>query len=87
MEPILVILLLVGLVFILLLVGAPVKPLRFAGGFIVKCLIGVLMLFFVNVLGATIGLYVPINGVTTIVSGLLGVPGIALLIGIAVFFI
>ncbi|MCK0473939.1 pro-sigmaK processing inhibitor BofA family protein [Alkalihalobacillus sp. APA_J-10(15)] len=87
MEPMLVIMLLVSLVFILLLVGAPVKPLRFAGGIIVKCLIGVLMLFFVNVLGATIGLYVPINGVTTIVSGLLGVPGIALLVGIAVFFI
>ncbi|WP_062051994.1 pro-sigmaK processing inhibitor BofA family protein [Bacillus sp. JCM 19034] len=87
MEPTLVIVLLVALVFILLLVGAPVKPLRYVGRFAIQCLIGVLMLFFVNVLGATIGLYVPINGITTIVTGLLGIPGVALLVGIAIFII
>lgn len=87
MEPIVVIVLLVSLVLILLLVGAPIKPLRIVGKLAVNCLIGVLMLFFVNVLGASIGLYVPINGATTVVTGLLGLPGVALLVAIAVFII
>ncbi|MCL7749887.1 pro-sigmaK processing inhibitor BofA family protein [Halalkalibacter alkaliphilus] len=87
MDPIILIALLAGLVVILLVVGAPMKPVRFLGNIAVKVVIGALMLFFVNTFGSFIDFYIPINGVTAAVSGLLGVPGVVLLIVIKQFII
>ena len=87
MDPFIMVALLGGLVLILLIVGAPIKPFRFIGNIAVKLIIGALMLFFVNVFGSFIGLHIPINGVTTVVSGLLGVPGVVLLIMVKQFLL
>ncbi|GAE28671.1 inhibitor of pro-sigmaK processing BofA [Halalkalibacter wakoensis JCM 9140] len=87
MDPIILISVLAALVIILLVVGAPMKPVRFLGNIAVKFVIGALMLFFVNTFGSFIDFHIPINGVTTAVSGLLGVPGVVLLIVIKQFII
>ncbi|ADC49673.1 MULTISPECIES: pro-sigmaK processing inhibitor BofA family protein [Alkalihalophilus] len=80
MDPILVIAILAGLVILLLTVGAPLKPIRFVGQLAVKLVIGALMLFFVNAFGSFFAFHIPINGVTALVSGVLGIPGLLLLI-------
>ncbi|MDT8862963.1 pro-sigmaK processing inhibitor BofA family protein [Alkalihalobacillus sp. MEB130] len=87
MDPIVLISILAGLVVILLVVGAPMKPVRFLGNVAVKFVIGALMLFFVNTFGSFIDFHIPINGVTAAISGLLGVPGIVLLILVKQFII
>lgn len=87
MDPIVLVSILVGLVLILLVVGAPVKPLRLVGNLAVKFIVGALMLFFVNAFGTMVGLQIPINGVTTAVAGILGVPGVVLLIVVKQFLI
>ncbi|WP_413377050.1 pro-sigmaK processing inhibitor BofA family protein [Alkalihalobacillus sp. 1P02AB] len=71
---------LLGVVLLLLLIGAPLKPLRFIGQLSVRFIIGALLLFFINVVGASFNFHIPINGITTAVSGILGVPGVVLLI-------
>ncbi|MCA1032977.1 pro-sigmaK processing inhibitor BofA family protein [Bacillus timonensis] len=80
MEPIVVISVLAGLILLLLLVGAPLKPIRFIGQGLVKIMIGALLLFFLNAFGQTFGLHVPINLVTSAVSGFLGLPGLGALV-------
>ena len=70
----------VGMILLLFLVGTPFKPLRLLGRFSVKLIVGALVLFIVNVIGGNYGLHIPINPSTTLVSGVLGFPGIAALI-------
>ncbi|WP_078543228.1 pro-sigmaK processing inhibitor BofA family protein [Litchfieldia alkalitelluris] len=87
MEPIIVMSIIGGLVLLLLIVGAPIKPIRFVGQGVVKILIGALLLFFLNAFGSTLGIHVPINLVTSTVSGFLGIPGLVALVVIERFIL
>ncbi|WP_088106155.1 pro-sigmaK processing inhibitor BofA family protein [Halalkalibacter urbisdiaboli] len=87
MDPIVIVMLLGGLILMLLIVGAPIKPIRFIGNIGVKLIVGCLLLFFVNAFGSFIDFHIPINGVTAAVSGLLGIPGVALLIVVKFFIL
>ncbi|WP_404450775.1 pro-sigmaK processing inhibitor BofA family protein [Virgibacillus necropolis] len=87
MSSTLVISILVGLIVLVLLVGAPIKPMRIVGQGVVKLAIGVLFLFFLNVFGGAIGLHIPINLFTTTIAGFLGVFGLASLTAIHIFLI
>jgi inhibitor of the pro-sigma K processing machinery len=87
MEPMYVIAMIGGLILLLLFIGAPVKPMRWIGGTAVRLLIGALFLFFLNIFGTSINLHVPINLVTTAVSGFLGIPGLCALVAIKYMFL
>ncbi|MEQ2529669.1 pro-sigmaK processing inhibitor BofA [Robertmurraya yapensis] len=87
MEPIVVISLLGGLIVVFLLVGAPLKPIRFVGQGVVKLLIGALFLFFLNIIGTQFGIHIPINLATSAVSGFLGIPGLFALVAIDTWII
>lgn len=85
MEPITVFTIAGALILLLLIVGAPLKPLQFIGQGITKVMIGALFLFFLNTFGSSFGLHVPINPVTATVAGLLGIPGVGALAAIKLF--
>ncbi|UII55986.1 pro-sigmaK processing inhibitor BofA family protein [Cytobacillus spongiae] len=87
MEPITIISILGGLILVLLLVGTPFKPLRFVGQGMIKVLIGALFLFFLNAFGNQFGIHVPINLITSAVSGFLGIPGLFALVAIQTWII
>ena len=87
LEPIVVITVLGVLVFLLLFLGAPVKPIRFISQGVIKIVIGAFLLFFLNVLGNQFGVHVPINLITSAVSGLLGIPGLCALVAIEMWII
>lgn len=82
MEPVYVISLIGGLIFLLLIIGAPLKPMRLIGSGVIRLLIGALFLFFLNTFGSVLDIHIPINLVTSAVSGFLGLPGVAALIAI-----
>ncbi|WP_066371691.1 pro-sigmaK processing inhibitor BofA family protein [Neobacillus fumarioli] len=82
MEPIIVISVLAGFVLLLLFSGASFKPLRFVGQAVIKLVIGALFLFFLNTAGNRFGIHVPINFITSSVSGFLGIPGLLALVAI-----
>ncbi|PEY31037.1 transcriptional regulator [Bacillus cereus] len=73
------------LVFILLIFGASMKPLQFIGKMFVKVIIGVVLLFAVNVVGTYFGFHIPINLGTASVSSVLGIPGICALVIIKLY--
>jgi inhibitor of the pro-sigma K processing machinery len=70
----------VGMILLLFLVGTPFKPLKILGRFSIKLIVGAVILYIVNIVGGKFGMHIPINPSTTLVSGILGLPGIAALI-------
>ncbi|HWJ76876.1 MAG TPA: pro-sigmaK processing inhibitor BofA family protein [Niallia sp.] len=82
MSPIMVISIVIGLVILLLVVGTPIRPVRLIGQVVMKVIIGALFLFFLNALGNQYGIHVPINLVTSTVSGILGIPGLVALVAL-----
>ncbi|HLS07425.1 MAG TPA: pro-sigmaK processing inhibitor BofA family protein [Bacillota bacterium] len=87
MSPILVISIIIGLVIFLLLTGYPLKLTRLLMRSFVKFGIGILILFFINVFGGMIGLHIPINIFTVIVTGFLGVFGATSIAAIHIFIL
>ncbi|SFM45670.1 pro-sigmaK processing inhibitor BofA family protein [Salibacterium qingdaonense] len=63
------------------------RSMRWTGNLLVKLILGALALFFLNAFGTAVGYHLPINTVTVSVSGLLGIPGILMLIAIDIFII
>jgi len=57
-----------------------VKPLKLAVKVLVNSLFGLLLLWGFNFLGTLMALTIPINLVTILVAGFLGIPGLILLI-------
>ncbi|GIO24269.1 pro-sigmaK processing inhibitor BofA family protein [Oceanobacillus sp. J11TS1] len=87
MSSTLVIGFIIGLIIILFIVGAPVKPMKYIGKATIRLGIGALLLFFLNVFGGVIGLHIPINLFTVLVSGFLGVFGVGSLAAIHLFIL
>lgn len=87
MSSTIVITIMVSLIILLLFIGAPIKPTRFIAQSTVKLGIGILFLFFFNVFAGAIGLHIPINLFTVIVSGFLGLSGLVSLAAIQIFLI
>ncbi|ALC83235.1 MULTISPECIES: pro-sigmaK processing inhibitor BofA family protein [Bacillus] len=87
MEAFLIIGSIIGLIVLLLSSKGSFQPLKFIGVISIKLAVGALLLFCVNMLGSSIGIHVPINFVTTGISGLLGIPGIAALVIVEQFIL
>ncbi|MGM8365498.1 pro-sigmaK processing inhibitor BofA family protein [Virgibacillus sp. W0181] len=87
MNSTIVISIMVGLIILLLFIGAPVKPMRFIAHSSVKIGIGILFLFFFNVFAGSIGLHIPINLFTVLISGFLGIFGVSSLAAIQIFLV
>lgn len=56
------------------------KPIRWTMKLIVNCAIAIVGIMFFNVLGGFVGFHLPLNPVSVLGVGVLGVPGMALLI-------
>ncbi len=78
---------LAGAIVLLLIVGAPLRPVRWIGQGLIKIMIGALLLFFLNAFGTMIDLHVPINLATSSVSGFLGIPGLIALVIIQTYIL
>ena len=73
-----------AVVFILFLVlivtRILVKPLRLLAKLLFNSIVGLLMLLGFNLIGGLFGMMIPVNLVTILLTGFLGVPGLILLI-------
>ncbi len=82
MESWLILSILGGIVVLLLIIGAPVKPLRVAGQIGVRLIIATLLLFLLNSFATATGLFIPIDAITATTVALLGLPGMLLLVAV-----
>ncbi|NLO88776.1 MAG: pro-sigmaK processing inhibitor BofA [Clostridia bacterium] len=71
-------------VLFLLLIAARllVKPLRLLVKLLFNSLIGLMLLLGFNFIGGFLGISIPVNIVTVLTAGFLGVPGLILLIAV-----
>lgn len=84
----LVIILLCGLAVLLLslLFKLLKAPIRWAFKLLLNALLGFVALFLVNILGSFVGLSLGMNWLNAIITGVLGLPGIVLLLLIKYLF-
>lgn len=61
-------------------------PFRKISKLVINVLVGLVLIVLVNNFGAGIGLHIPFNTVTAIVSGIFGVPGVICLVIIHYIF-
>jgi len=87
LNPAIVISIMVVVIVLLLFVGTSFKPMRFLTTGTVKLGIGILFLFFFNVIGGSFGLHIPINIFTAVISGFLGLFGVASLAAIHIIIL
>jgi len=73
-------------VLFLILIAARilVRPLRLLVKLVFNSLIGLLMLLGFNIVGGLFGITIPVNVVTILFTGFLGIPGLILLIAVKV---
>ena len=64
-----------GLFLIYILGKLLIVPLKWAGRLIISSIIGGTLIVIVNLLGAKWGVFVPLNPLTAIIIGVLGIPG------------
>jgi inhibitor of the pro-sigma K processing machinery len=69
------------LLFVLYLLGSILlKPLKLIFKLVVNSLLGVVLLWVFNFIGAIFNFFIPLNVVTVLIAGFLGLPGLILLI-------
>ncbi len=68
------------LVIIFIIAQVIMKPIKLVWKLLLNSVIGLLLLLLTNFLGAYFSFALPINVITVLVSGFLGIPGILLLI-------
>lgn len=69
-----------GLIILFILAKILVVPAKAVWKLIVNALVGGVTLLLINFFGSFIGIHIGINFVTALVAGLLGVPGVVLLL-------
>ena len=77
MQYIVFILTLIAVIVIAKLFAWPLKKII---KLVINILLGLLLILIVNNFGTNIGLHIPFNAVTALISGILGLPGVIVLI-------
>ncbi|MCQ4635489.1 pro-sigmaK processing inhibitor BofA family protein [Anaerovorax odorimutans] len=72
-----------GLFLIYILGKLLIVPLKWAGRMLISSMIGAVLIILINILGGKWGLFVPLNPLSAVIIGILGVPGA---IGLLLFF-
>ena len=82
MNPGLIVAFVAGVLLLYLIAKIFVVPIKFIGKLLINAVIGGILLWILDYFGAYIGLRIPINPITALIAGALGVPGILLLIAL-----
>ena len=75
-----------GLLILFVVTKIFFKPIRFTVKLIANSIIGAFLLYLLNLLRPFLGIYIGINPITALVTGLLGIPGICLLLILQIIF-
>ena len=77
----------IGVLLLWLIIKLFSTPIKWALKLLLNALLGIVMLFVFNFLGGLIGLALTVGWLSAIVAGILGIPGIILLLLIENFFL
>lgn len=75
-----------GLLILFVVTKIFFTPLKFVVRLIANSILGALALWLINLLRPILGIYIGINPITALVTGLLGIPGICLILILQIIF-
>ena len=75
-----------GLLILFVVTKIFFKPIKFTVRLIANSIIGALVLYLINLLRPVLGIYIGINPVTALITGLLGLPGVCLILVLQIIF-
>ena len=64
-----------------------IVPIKVIMKLILNTVLGAILLYIINIIGASFNFHIGINLITTLVTGILGIPGVILLILLQIFII
>lgn len=70
----------VGILIVVAVCFIFTKPIKWILKLVLNGILGGIMLLIINAVGAGIGLFIPINPINALVTGVLGFPGVVLLV-------
>ena len=71
-----------GIVVVYLIIRLLMPPMRFTARLAVNALVGIVLLLTYNLVGSFFNQAMPLNPITVLIAGFLGVPGVALLVAL-----
>lgn len=71
-----------GLILLYFIARILLVPLKLIGRLLLNGVVGGILLFVFNLVGGYFSLYLPINPITAMVVGFLGIPGVVLLVAL-----
>ena len=75
-----------GLLILFVVTKIFFKPIKFIVRLLANSVLGAFLLYIINRLHYILGIYIGINPVTALVTGLLGIPGVCLLLLLQIIF-
>jgi len=75
-----------GLLILFVVTKIFFKPIKFIVKILANSVLGGVLLYLLNLMHPIFGIYIGINPVTALVTGLLGIPGICLLLILQIIF-
>ncbi|MCX8074943.1 MAG: pro-sigmaK processing inhibitor BofA family protein [Clostridia bacterium] len=71
----------VGIIIAIIIIAKLLSwPFKLIFKLVANILIGLVLILLVNIFGSPIGLHIPFNTITALVAGILGIPGVILLV-------
>ena len=64
-----------------------IVPIKIILKLILNSLLGALLLYIINIVGTSFGFHIGLNLITTLITGILGIPGVILLILLQMFIL
>ena len=64
-----------------------IVPIKVIMKLILNTILGAILLYIINIIGASFNFHIGINLITTLVTGILGIPGVILLILLQIFIL
>lgn len=78
---------LLGLILLFIIAFILLVPLKILVRLVLNGIFGGVLLWFFNVFAARFGIHVPVNPITALIAGTLGVPGVILLAALRYFLL
>ncbi len=75
-----------GILVVLIVSGVCLKPIKIVMKFLLNSIAGVLIVFVINFIGSFWGIHIGINPFTAVVLGILGIPGVIMILLAQIFY-
>ena len=75
-----------GILVVLVVSGIFLKPIKFVLKLVVNSVLGAVLLWVINLVGAGVGIHIGLNPITSVAVGIFGLPGVICMLLLQIFY-